>query len=77
MFTKITDADLLNKGNLGMPDTPNLTTAQMQAKLDELSRDVIIPKFNNLVDELTDSSASESIGIIPPENFFGETLGIL
>lgn len=77
MFTKIEEADLLNKGNVGMPDTPNLTTAEMQAKMDELSRDVIIPKFNNLVEELSAESAAEHIGIVPPENFIGNTLQAL
>jgi hypothetical protein len=51
-FTKITEEDLLNKGVFGLPDTPGLTTQQMQEKFDELSKDVIIPKFNSLIDEL-------------------------
>lgn len=39
-FEKITDTSLTNKGVTGLPDVPGLTTAEMQAKFDELSRDV-------------------------------------
>lgn len=52
---KISAQDLDGKGNIGMPDTPNLTTQQMQEKLDELSLDVIVPAFNELVDYLNDN----------------------
>lgn len=51
-FTKITSEDTQNKGVVGLADTPNLTTGEMQKKFDELATDVIIPKFNNLCDEL-------------------------
>ena len=74
MFTKITETDMKNKGVVGLPDTPNLSTTEMQAKLDELSTDVIVPKFNNLVDELSDPSAAESIGIEAPDKFTGITI---
>jgi hypothetical protein len=51
-FTKITQDDLANKGVVGLPDTPNLSTQAMQEKFDEIALDVIVPSFNNLVDEL-------------------------
>ena len=49
---KITAADLTGKGVTGMADTPNLSTAQMQQKLDEIAKEVIPPKFNSLCDAL-------------------------
>ena len=52
-FKKITETDLLNRGVLGLPDTPGLTTRDMQAKFDELVREVMVPKFNALMDELS------------------------
>ena len=61
-FPKITEADLQNKGNVGKPDVPNLSTADMQALLDEIPRDVIIPKHNALVGALEASDATGSIG---------------
>ena len=49
---KITQADLANKGVTGLPDTPGLPVADMQAKFDELSLEVLVPKFNALIDAL-------------------------
>lgn len=50
MVNKITEADLINKGVVGLPDVPGLTTIEMQNKFEEISRDVIIPRFNELID---------------------------
>ena len=58
-FTKITDADLVGKGVTGLPDTPGLSTTEMQKKFDELSKDVIIPAFNKVVDALNDNQFGE------------------
>lgn len=61
-FSKITDADTTGKGNLGRPDTPGVTAEEMQRILDELPREVIIPKFNTLIDALEDTAAAASLG---------------
>ena len=61
-FPKITDTDTNGKGNLGRPDTPGVTTEEMQRILDELPREVLIPKFNALADALEDSAAAAQIG---------------
>ena len=58
-FTKITSADTTNKGVVGLPDEPGLSCTEMQEKFDELALDVIIPKFNGLVDEL-DAAKSDT-----------------
>lgn len=57
-FTKITSNDTLGKGVTGLPDAPGLASGDMQKKFDELSKDVIIPKFNQLVDELDEAASS-------------------
>lgn len=49
---KILEADLLNKGVIGLPDTPNLSTSEMQEKFDEIAIDVITPKHNQLIDDI-------------------------
>lgn len=49
---KIEASDLTNKGVVGMPDEPGLSSTAMQEKLDELALDVIVPKFNDLSDAL-------------------------
>lgn len=61
-FTKIETADLVGKGVVGLPDTPNLSTTAMQEKLDELALQVIIPKINTLIAELEENTASGNIG---------------
>lgn len=43
---KITEADLAGKGVIGMADTPNLSAREMQEKVEEVVRDVVIPFFN-------------------------------
>lgn len=66
-FEKITDTSLANKGVTGLPDVPGLTTAEMQAKFDELSRDIIIPKLNEIVDGLNGDEVGLSSKVENPE----------
>lgn len=44
---QITSTDLANKGVSGMPDVPGLSTSEMQAKIEEIVRSVVIPAFND------------------------------
>lgn len=64
-FVKITDEELVDKGVTGLPDTPNLSTTDMQKKFDELSKDIIIPKFNELSGELDDADIDDKIATDP------------
>lgn len=52
MAKKITDADIANKGVIGLDDVPGLTATQMQKKFEELETDVIIPKVNEIIDDV-------------------------
>ncbi len=52
-YEKITDSQLENVGVVGLPDTPQLSTKEMQEKFEETVRSVVIPAFNQLVDQLT------------------------
>lgn len=63
MFEKITDQDLIGKGVIGLPDTPELTASEMQKKFEETAREVIVPKFNALVEALKNQAASDELGI--------------
>lgn len=65
-FEKITDTDLVDKGISGLPDVPGLTTTAMQAKFDELSKDVIIPKLNAIVEGLNGTEVGNSSKVIDP-----------
>lgn len=64
-FTKIQDSDLSGIGVIGLPDTPGLSTAAMQSKFEETSRSVVIPKHNELIDELEASASANSLGATP------------
>lgn len=66
-FEKITDGDLEGKGNVGRPDTPGVDTAEMQRILDELSREVIVPAFNKLIDDLQTTTSASYLGASVPE----------
>lgn len=66
-FTSIVASDLNGKGVVGLPDTPQLTTEEMQQKFDELALSVLVPAFNRLVSELGAQSAASNIGISLPE----------
>lgn len=51
-YRKITDSDLEGVGVLGLPDTPELSSEEMQAKFEETVRSVVIPAFNQLVADI-------------------------
>lgn len=76
-FSNITQEDLVNRGVTGLPDTPNLSTADMQRKFDELALDVVIPKFNKLLEDLASATAAANIGANAPEGMTGETVQAL
>lgn len=65
-FKKITDEDRFGKGNVGQPDTPGLTTAEMQEQMDSLPN-LAIDKFNELIDALNDSKAATNMGAEVPD----------
>jgi uncharacterized protein YhdP len=64
-FKKITEDDRAGKGNVGQPDTPGLTTAEMQAVMDSLPN-LAIDKFNELIDALNATTAATNMGAQVP-----------
>ena len=57
---KITEQDLANRGVKGLPDVPGLTTEEMQRKLEEIAREILIPKVNELVEGLNNANSNLS-----------------
>jgi hypothetical protein len=53
-YKKITESDLIGKGVVGQPDTPALSALEMQKKVEEIVRDVVIPAFNQLIDAVVE-----------------------
>ena len=66
-LSPITEEMLAGKGNLGRPDTPGVTTAEMQRILDELPRAVIVPAFNALIEALTAAAGAAALGAAGPD----------
>lgn len=64
-FNKVTEFDRQDKGNVGLPDTPALTTTEMQERMDSLAN-LAIDKLNELIDALNANSASYSVGAKVP-----------
>jgi hypothetical protein len=66
-FDKITNQDRAGKGNVGQPDTPALTTADMQIQMDSLPN-LAIDKFNEFIDKINAASTGAiNIGAtVPP-----------
>lgn len=73
-FNKITSTDTQGKGVSGLSDTPGLSTTAMQAKFDELSKDVIIPKYNALIDELNGTGVANSSQVTDPTTSAANTI---
>lgn len=66
-FEKIREADLTNKGVVGQQNTPQLNAREMQEKVEEIPRKVIIPFFNALIDALNDGKGSDEIIVTVPD----------
>lgn len=62
-MNKITEKDLANRGVKGLPDVPGLTTEEMQRKLEEIAREILVPKVNEIIDNLisVNSNLTEQI----------------
>lgn len=58
--TKIYEKDLEGMGVVGMPEVPGLSAEEMQRKVEEIPREVIIKKFNELIDWLITNGATQN-----------------
>lgn len=57
---KITEADLAGKGVCGQADVPGLTAAEMQQKVEEIVRSVVIPTMNENAGAIEENFATKS-----------------
>lgn len=61
-------------GVTGLPDTPGLTTQEMQEKFDEPAKKLLAPKFNAMVEALQAATAAASLGAAAPDGLDGSTV---
>ena len=76
-FTKITNAELNSRGATTLPNQPAIPPAQLKQEFDAPAKEVVAPKFNNLIDELEAETGAESIGIAPPAGRTGANIQAL
>lgn len=73
-FTKITNADLAERGATTLPNQPNMSATALKQEFDAPAKEIVAPKFNNLIDELEAETAAASLGATAPEGRSGETV---
>ncbi|MBR5309574.1 MAG: hypothetical protein IKU42_00435 [Oscillospiraceae bacterium] len=59
-FKKITESDLYGKGVIGQPDVPGLEPRELQEKMEEIVRDVVIPAMNENIEEAEKTFATKA-----------------
>ena len=76
-FTKITNSDLKSRGCTTLPNQPAISAQALKEEFDAPAKEIVAPKFNNLIDELEATTAAASLGASAPEGFTGDTIQLL
>lgn len=63
-FTKITEAELKSRGCTTLPNQPAISAEELKQEFDAPAKEIVAPKFNNLIDELEANTAAASLGAI-------------
>lgn len=73
-FTKITNTELNARGATTLPNQPTISATALKQEFDAPAKNVVAPKFNNLIDELESTTASASLGAVAPSGHTGSTV---
>ena len=73
-FTKITNTELNSRGATTLPNQPTISATALKQEFDAPAKNIVAPKFNNLVDELEANTAAGNIGATAPTGRSGETV---
>lgn len=77
-FTKITNVELNSRGATTLPNVPTIGATALKQEFDAPAKQVVAPKFNNLIDELQASTASADLGASAPTGRTGTSVqGVL
>lgn len=76
-FTKITNADLKSRGATTLPNQPAISAQALKEEFDAPAKEIVAPKFNNLIDELEAAAGAASLGAVAPTGYTGETVQAL
>ena len=61
-FTKITNVELASRGATTLPNQPEISAQALKEEFDAPAKEIVAPKFNNLIDELEAGTAAASLG---------------
>lgn len=67
-FPTISNTELNNVGATTLPNQPTISATALKQKFDEPAKNLIAPKFNNLVSELQTGTAAADLGAVSPPN---------
>lgn len=76
-FTKITNTELNSRGCTTLPNQPMISAQALKQEFDAPAKEIVAPKFNNLIDELEATTAAASIGVVAPTGRTGNTVQAL
>ena len=65
-FTKLTNTELNSRGATTLPNQPTISAANLKKEFDAPAKEVVAPKFNNLIDELEAPTAAADLGATSP-----------
>jgi len=73
-FTRILPADLNSRGATTLPNQPTISSTALKQEFDAPAKEVVAPKFNNLITELEATTAAADIGGVAPTGRTGSKL---
>ena len=77
-FTKITQSELNSRGATRLEDKPTIPSSQLKREFDAPAKEIVAPKFNNLIDELEATTAAADVGAVAPTGYTGANVqGVL
>lgn len=77
-FTRITNAELNQRGATTLPNQPTISASALKQEFDAPAKEVVAPKVNNLMDELEAVTGAASLGAVAPTGRTGSTVqGVL
>lgn len=73
-FTKISNSELNSRGATTLPNQPTISAAALKQEFDAPAKNIVAPKFNNLIDELQATTGAASLGAVAPTGRTGATV---
>lgn len=74
MLTKITNAELKERGATTLPNQPKISATALKQEFDAPAKEIVAPAFNRLIDELEAETAAASLGMVAPTGRTGTTV---